>query len=356
MKKNNKNYKTYIFITYIFITLLLLLLFYFYFYFYKKNNIENFSFRNKKLNKILNDNNYFVKRHNNSYIIYKKNNNDFQQNIFIYNRKKNHNYLTKHKNLTSKLYKKNKIPIPKFFVITKNNSLKFYNKNLIKYPCVLKPANQGQGKDVFTNINNKEKFNSILDYLLNKYNTIMYEEQIEGDDYRIFMFNNKVIDIIHRIKPYIIGDGINTIKKLIDNVNQEKKNKRLFKTKMKVSDWDYIKTQGGYDENSILEKDKKIYITRTVNLHNGAIPERILVEKIPSENIKLFEKVSKITGTRVAGLDYISPDITVPYYKNNGVIIEINGTPGTIAHGRVDQNNESFLYKKIFEELNNITV
>ena len=48
-----KNYKYYIFITLLLLLLLLL-------YLYKKNNIENFSFRNKKFNKILNNNNYFV--------------------------------------------------------------------------------------------------------------------------------------------------------------------------------------------------------------------------------------------------------------------------------------------------------
>ena len=345
-----KNYKYYIFITLLFLLFILFL-----FYFFKKSNIETFNFKDDNLNKILNDNNYFVKISNDSNVIYKKND-DIQQTIFIYNKKSNNDYFTNDKNLTNKLLNKNNIPVPNFFLITKKNFEKFYNENLLGYPCVLKPSDESQGKDVFTNINNKEKFRSILDYLLNKYNSIMYEEQIKGNDYRIFMFNDKVIDIIHRMKPYIIGDGINTIKTLIDNVNEEKVKRGLFKTKMNISDWDYIKTQGDYDENSILEKDEKIYITGTLNLHNGAIPERILVEDLPIENIELFQKVTKITNSKMVGLDYMSPDITVPYYENNGVILEVNGNPGIVSHNMVDQNNESFLYNKILKELNNMKV
>jgi glutathione synthase/RimK-type ligase-like ATP-grasp enzyme len=339
---------------YLFLTILLIIFIY-YLYRRNNNNIEKFSLNDELFLKVLKKNDLYVKNDNNQYIIYKKNNleDDLEDDteIISYNNLKFNSedihYIAKNKNLTSKIYSNNDIPVPKYFLITKDNIDNFYKEQKISYPCVLKPTDQSYGRDVFTNIQNKEQFINILDQLISKYDNIMYEEQVYGTNYRIFIFHNKVIDIIEKQQPYVIGNGIDTIETLIDDINNEKIKNKLFKTTMKESDWEYIKTQGDYNKDTILEEGEKVFITLVLNLRNGAVPKRIPLSEVPDENIKLFEKTCRVLNAIVGGIDYISEDIRVPYYVNNGAILELNSHPGIISHQIADQTDKYFLYNKI---------
>lgn len=265
--------------------------------------------------------------------------------------------LVKDKIETSSLLQKAGIPVPKFFKFTFTNNMdnimaletlkEQMSKNKIDYPIVLKQIYGTFGIDVFTHIDNDNKANEILKKLREKgYNEIMCEEQIEGHCYRIFVFNNHIIDVIERTAPYIIGDGINNIQSLINMRNKVQLEKRLFKT-TNISE-SYIKEQG-YNMNSILPKNKNLIISTVINMHNGANITRIPIDKLPKKNIDIFLKTNQVLGITTSGIDFLSKDITVPYNKNNGRILEVNGTPDTEIHTIVStQSNDTFnIYDKI---------
>jgi D-alanine-D-alanine ligase-like ATP-grasp enzyme len=221
----------------------------------------------------------------------------------------------------------------------------------IDFPCVLKPVDGMQGKDVNTFIKNKEQFNNILEDLLTKYDKIMMENQVYGDNYRIFIFNNEIMDVIKREQPFIIGDGIKNVEVLIVEKNNIQKEKKLFPTNN--IDYNFIKEQG-YDKDTIVEKDKKVFITNTINFHNGANPVRIDLNKIPKKNKDMFIKSHKLIKLECSGIDYMSYDITIPYDENDGHIIEINDMVDTKIH--IDANNQDnpdFLFKNIYQSFIN---
>jgi cyanophycin synthetase len=221
------------------------------------------------------------------------------------------------------------------------------NKNKINYPIVLKQIHGTFGIDVYTHIDNDIKARETLEKLREKgYNEIMCEEQIEGHCYRVFVFNNHIIDVIERSAPYIVGDGVNDVQSLINMRNKRQLEKGLFKTN-NVSE-NYMKTQG-YTMNSILPKGTNLMISTVINMHNGANITRIPINKLPKENIDIFLKTNKVLGITTSGIDFLSKDISVPYHKNNGKILEINGTPDTEIHTIVStQSNDPFnIYDKI---------
>ena len=118
----------------------------------------------------------------------------------------------------------------------------------------------------------------------------MMEEYIEGDVYRIFVFKNKIIDIVKREKPFVIGDGNCNLKKLIENKNEKLIQKGLFPTNNLSSK--YLAIQG-VNMNSIIPTNKKIYISQVINMHNGAPIQRIDISKVPQINQKLFIEVEE---------------------------------------------------------------
>jgi cyanophycin synthetase len=195
----------------------------------------------------------------------------------------------------------------------------------------MKPINGTFGIDVITDIETKEELMDAIKHL-KKYKYVMLEEQIAGDCYRIFVFNNKIIDVIKREKPYIIGDGVHDIRELIEIRNQEQLKIKLLPTK-NISEI-IIKKQG-YNMNDILETDKKVYISNVINMHNGARIYRVHITDIPHKNLDLFIKTNNVMNITCSGLDFLSNDITIEYDKNNGRILEVNGTPDTEIHQKI---------------------
>jgi D-alanine-D-alanine ligase-like ATP-grasp enzyme len=246
----------------------------------------------------------------------------------------------KNKIITSNILSKNDVPIPSYIKIDLSSDIVYIQKQIkeanIKYPVVIKPINGTFGIDVMTDIETKDELTDTINILKDKYNDAMLEEQISGDCYRIFVFNNKIIDVIKREKPYVIGDNKNTIKELIDLRNIEQKEMNLMEVK-NISEI-VIKKQG-YNLDSIPNIGDKIYISNVINMHNGARISRIKIEDIPKKNIDLFLKVNKAMNITCSGLDFLSDDITIEYDINNGRILEVNGTPDTEIHQKIKNYN-----------------
>ena len=165
------------------------------------------------------------------------------------------------------------------------------------------------------------------------------EEYIEGYVYRIFVFKNKIIDIVKREKPYVIGDGSCNLKKLIENKNEKLIQKGLFPTNNLSSKYLVIQ---GVNMNSIIPVNKKIYISQVINGHNGAPIQRIDISRVPQINQKLFIDVGKSLKINCYGLDYISKDISQPFNEDKNVILEVNGTPDTAIHSKLDNYGSTF--------------
>ena len=326
---------------YIIIIFLLIIIFYLFNIFFKKK--EHMSMRNSRLNKIFNENGYTINSTN--FTIIKDNDVIKNYSTVNFNNKESHK-MAKNKSLSNLIFEKNNIPVPKHIIIDNSNKYHYlYDSNPV-FPCVLKPINGMQGKDVNTFIKTIENFRIILEKLLEKYDKVMLENQVYGDNYRIFVFNNKVIDVIKREQPFVIGDGINNVLTLINNKNKDQKKNKLFATTN--LDWEYIKEQG-FNKESVLKINKKIFITNTINFHNGANPVRIALNEIPVINIDMFIKAHKLIGLECSGIDYMSPDIRIPYDKNDGHIIEINDMVDTKIHIDADHGKEpNLLFKNIY--------
>ena len=243
---------------------------------------------------------------------------------------------------TSSLLSKNKIPVPRYKLINIYEPVYSIMKKdpQIQYPVIVKPINGTFGLDVHINIENDQELQNVLNELKNsKFNRFMMEEYIEGDVYRIFVFKNKIIDIVKREKPYVIGNGNCNLKKLIENKNEKLIQKGLFPTNNLSSK--YLAIQG-VNMNSIIPVNKKIYISQVINMHNGAPIQRIDISKVPQINQKLFIDVGKSLKINCYGLDYISKDISQPFNEDKNVILEVNGTPDTEIHSKLDNYGSTF--------------
>ena len=205
--------------------------------------------------------------------------------------------------------------------IGKNENLRIIN-NKLSFPLVIKYSWGQKGEDVFTNIISNDTIIEKIDYLKNKgKNSIIIEEQCEGNKYRIMILNDKFIYASEDIKPIIIGDGISNIKTLIKNYPKKTNSKPI----LNINE-DLIQQQG-YSLNDIPEKNKMITVTNVINISNGAKNKYRHDYEIHPINMNLFYQINKVLGLNFSGIDYMTSDLSIPYFQE-GKIIEVNAFPG----------------------------
>ena len=105
--------------------------------------------------------------------------------------------------ISKKIFTKHKILTPKYYLINKDNLRnkllrKFLIKKKIKLPVVLKPVDEGSSLGVKI-VNKFKDLSKSAQLLLRKYNEILLEEYIGGQEIQAAVLNNKSLGAIELI-------------------------------------------------------------------------------------------------------------------------------------------------------------
>ena len=267
------------------------------------------------------------------------------------------------KNVTSQLMIDNGIPAPPFYVCDPNLSVEDNMANIylkLNPPFVVKPTIGTKGQGITVDIKTYDELyekvksgmrNSVWVLDKHRYNKCQVEEYTQGKDYRIFMHNHKVVDVVEKVRGAVKGDGNSTLQELINIYNEDPKKRQKGASKghtLTNIDEKYFKKQG-YSLDSIVPSGKTVELSGVINLSNGAISKSVDINDVHPDNIQIFEKCSKVLNGVNLGIDYVSPSISLPY-TSGGVIIEVNSQPGFGPH-RVAHKSSPKIYKKFVEAL-----
>jgi cyanophycin synthetase len=133
----------------------------------------------------------------------------------------------------------------------------------------------------------------------------------------------------------VVGDGKLTIAELVEETNKdpnrgEGHDNVLTKIELDRTSYQLLERQG-YTINTVLGKEQICYLRATANLSTGGVAvDR--TDEIHPENIWLAQRVVKIIGLDIAGLDVVTTDISRPLREMDGVIVEVNAAPGFRMH------------------------
>ncbi|WP_096190298.1 acylphosphatase [Evansella halocellulosilytica] len=199
------------------------------------------------------------------------------------------------------------------------------------YPLVLKPTNANGGKGVFSNIQSLQEFEEALHYVRHElaYDEVIVEEFVSGDELRLIVIGDRVVGALNRIPANVVGDGKNSIKKLIKKKNAlRKKNPHLKSRPIKVDDeLKKVLRASGFSMDSVPRDGERVYLRLTSNLSTGG--DSVDVTDQLSEDLKqiAINATKAIPGLGVSGIDMIVND-----ERTTGVIIEANTRPGLGGH------------------------
>lgn len=196
------------------------------------------------------------------------------------------------------------------------------------FPVVLKPTDGSFGRGVITNINNEQQLKNGLTYVRTEQNfrDVIVEQYIPGEDFRIYVVGDQAVAAMKRVPANIIGDGIHSIRELINVKNEDRKlNPRLISCLIKVDTEmiDFIQSQG-YTLESVLKQGEQLFLSEKSNISIGGDPINVtneLPDEIMNTAVRALQSIS--------GLTHGAVDLIIDSRKQlaeAATIIELNPT------------------------------
>jgi len=226
------------------------------------------------------------------------------------------------------------VPVPKGEIIRTERGLKEAVK-YVGYPVVLKPINGNHGRGITANVTNWEDALVAFEAAKAVSRSVIVEKYIRGEDYRLLVINYKLVAAAKRTPAHVEGDGSSTIQQLIDKVNEDPRRgygHEKVLTAIKVDDM----TKAILEANeltleSVLPTGETLHLKDTANLSTGGTATDVLDLVHPS-NVFMAERISKIIGLDICGIDVMTSDISIPLKKTGGAVLEVNAGPGFRMH------------------------
>ena len=238
------------------------------------------------------------------------------------------------KELTKKMLDMASIPVASGSICVNEDDLAETIKK-IGYPIVLKPLDGNHGKGASINVTNWEDAVSGLAFAKEYSKRIIVEKFITGFDYRILVIDNKLVAAAKRVPAHVVGDGTATIQELITTTNLDPRRgygHENVLTQIDVDrDTEDLLEKLGYTLTTIPKVDEIVFLKSTANLSTGGTSVDV-TDMMHPENIFLAERISRVIGLDVCGVDIMAENLTQPLKENGGVILEVNAAPGFRMH------------------------
>jgi len=205
----------------------------------------------------------------------------------------------------------------------------------IGYPIVIKPLDGNHGKGASINVKTWEDAVSGLEYAKKYSRRVIVEKFITGYDFRVLIIDNKLVAAAKREPAHVKGDGKQTIQQLIDETNLDPRRgygHENVLTQIDVDrDTEDLLIKYGYTLETVPRKDEVVYLKSTANLSTGGTSVDV-TDMMHPENIFLCERISRVIGLDICGVDIMAENLTQPLKETGGCILEVNAAPGFRMH------------------------
>ncbi len=205
----------------------------------------------------------------------------------------------------------------------------------IGFPIVIKPLDGNHGRGISININTMKEAKAGLAHAKLVSRRVIVEKYITGFDFRVLVIDNKLVAAAKRVPANVIGNGKNTVQELIDETNQDPRRgygHENVLTEITVDrDTTDLLEKVGYTLESIPKAGETVYLKSTANLSTGGTSIDV-TDMMHPENIFLAERISRVIGLDICGIDIMAENLTQPLKENGGCILEVNAAPGFRMH------------------------
>ncbi len=204
-------------------------------------------------------------------------------------------------------------------------------------PVVVKPQFGNQGRGVATNLCSPEQVRAAYAAAVEHSSTasVIVEKFAPGGDYRVLVIGGKVIAAARREPAHVKGDGLHSIRQLVDQINRDPRRGDDHATSLSKIPLDPVSLgvleSQGFTPDSVPPAGETVLIRRNANLSTGGTAEDVTDLVHPEVAARCIE-AARMIGLDIAGVDVVVEDISRPMEEQGGVVVEVNAAPGLRMH------------------------
>lgn len=238
------------------------------------------------------------------------------------------------KELTKKLLGAAGVPVPTGRAVTDPEDA-WAAALEIGLPVVVKPNDGNQGKGVTVNITTKEHLFQAYAAASEFRDDILVEKYMPGNDFRLLVVGDKLVAAARRDPPKVVGNGVQTIAQLVDQVNQDPRRgtgHSTSLTKMRIDEIAHAcLASQGFTADSIPVKGQRVNLRNNANLSTGGSATDVTDDVHPEVAARAVA-AAHMVGLDICGVDLVCDSILRPIEEQGGGIVEVNAAPGLRMH------------------------
>ena len=256
------------------------------------------------------------------------------------------------KDLTKTLLASCGVPVPEGTVV-RSREAAWEEAQDIGLPVAVKPVDGNHGRGVSLNLMTEADVHAAYAIASEEGDSsaVLVERFIPGNEHRLLVVGSKVVAAAKGESLWVVGDGTSSVTQLCDlqiNIDPRRGDSEEFPLgRVKPQDSEILldlKRQGLTPE-SIPQAGQKVLIQM-----NGNVADDV-TDDIHPDVAYVAALAARVVGLDIAGIDLVCEDITRPLEEQRGAIIEVNSSPGLLAHIKPAQGQPRNVGKAIVEHL-----
>lgn len=248
--------------------------------------------------------------------------------------------LTSDKDRTKRLLDRYLLPVPRGGVAhTLDEALEIAAE--LRFPVLLKPLDANDGRGISGRLDTDDDVRAAWPVALAEHPTVVVERWVGGRDHRVVVVDGRVVAVAERVPAHVVGDGVRAIRALAEEENQNpaRDASRPAHTLMPLPLDELTErhlARSGLTLDSVPAAGETVHLRATANISTGGTSvDR--TDEIHPRNASLCQLAAAAVGLDIAGLDVLTPDISIPFDENGAAIIEVNASPGIRMHTDPDE-------------------
>lgn len=193
---------------------------------------------------------------------------------------------------------------------------------------VVKPRRGEQGRGISVDIRSEDALHEAVADARAHDDTVILEQYFEGEDLRIIVIGFKLVAAATRRPPHIVGDGVKTIRALIEAQSRRRAAATEGESRIPLDrETKRVVKDAGFALEDKLPEGKTLVVRSTANLHTGGTIHDV-TDRLHPKLCDAAIRAARLLDIPVVGLDFIVRDPAGSDY----VIIEANERPGLANH------------------------
>jgi len=238
------------------------------------------------------------------------------------------------KDLTKMLLDAAGVPVPKGRSVTSAEEA-WEAAQELGGPVVVKPRDGSQGRGVAVNIETRERVIQAFEVAEEISSEVIVERYIPGHDFRLLVVGGALVAASRRDPPQVTGDGQQTIRQLVDQVNADPLRGDGHATSLTKIRFDDIALatlkKQGFDADSVPPAGTLIFLRNNANLSTGGSATDVTDEVHPEMAARAVS-AARMIGLDICGVDVVAESVHHPLEDQHGGVVEVNAAPGLRMH------------------------